>query len=177
MHSSNFKNLQTQLSIEYVVLHSLRWIGSDRRRSQGEADFVIFHPSKGVMVIEVKAGIIDLDTNRNWWQTNRATGERKQLFDPEKQADESKYKFIKVLDGLNCMVCHAVWFPSGSYKPKELPPNYHPDMLLDERDLTTVEASIDEAFSFWSKQLNRTTSLNAALATKNNSAILNVSHS
>lgn len=154
-----FKNLQTQLSDEYVVLHSLRWIGSDRKRSQGEADFAIFHPNKGVIALEVKAGLIDLDENRTWWQTNRNTGIPKAIVDPEKQADESKFKFISVLEGLGCMVCHSVWFPSVSFNPKNLPPNYHPDMLLDEGDLNTISDSIDKVFAYWSKQLSRTTAL------------------
>lgn len=154
-----FESLQKLLPDSYTVLHSLRWIGSNRQRSQGEADFVVFNPDKGVMVIEVKAGIISLDNNRTWYQTNRKTNIKKEMFDPEKQADESKFKLIELLKGLNCMACHAVWFPSVSFNKGTLPPNYHPAMLFDEVSLKEPEKAIKGAFQYWSSQLNRTTNL------------------
>lgn len=155
-----FESLQTQLPNSYTVFHSVRWIGSDRRRSQGEADFIVFHPQKGVLIIEVKAGLIAVDSNRTWYQTNRNTGIEKEIFDPEKQADESKFKFISLLGNINCLVCHAVWFPSVSFPKNNLPPNYHPDMILDGEAILNPEKTIENVFNYWSKQLNRTTQLN-----------------
>ena len=159
-----FESLSTLLPATYTVLHSLRWIGSYRARSQGEADFVVFHPTLGVMVIEVKSGIITLDNNRTWYQTNRKTNIRKEMFDPEKQADESKFKLISILKGTNCLVCHAVWFPSIYFNNASLPPNYHPDMLFDADTLKEPERAITNAFKYWSSQLKRNTDLNKAQA-------------
>lgn len=157
-----FESLQTSLPDAYTVFHSVRWIGSDRKRSQGEADFIVFHPQKGVLIIEVKAGIISVDNNRTWYQTNRNTGIKKEIFDPEKQADESKFKFIALLGNINCLVCHAVWFPSVSFPKNNLPPNYHPDMILDGESVLNPEKAIENVFNYWSKELNRTTQLNKA---------------
>lgn len=157
-----FESLQTSLPDSYTVFHSVRWIGSDRKRSQGEADFIVFHPQKGVLIIEVKAGIISVDNNRTWYQTNRNTGIKKEIFDPEKQADESKFKFIALLGNINCLVCHAVWFPSVSFPKNNLPPNYHPDMILDGESVLNPEKAIENVFNYWSKQLKRTTQLNKA---------------
>lgn len=157
-----FESLQTSLPDNYTVFHSVRWIGSDRKRSQGEADFIVFHPQKGVLIIEVKAGIISVDNNRTWYQTNRNTGIKKEIFDPEKQADESKFKFIALLGNINCLVCHAVWFPSVSFPKNNLPPNYHPDMILDGESVLNPEKAIENVFNYWSKQLKRTTQLNKA---------------
>lgn len=157
-----FESLQTSLPDNYTVFHSVRWIGSDRKRSQGEADFIVFHPQKGVLIIEVKAGIISVDNNRTWYQTNRNTGIKKEIFDPEKQADESKFKFIALLGNINCLVCHAVWFPSVSFPKNNLPPNYHPDMILDGESVLNPEKAIENVFNYWSKELNRTTQLNKA---------------
>ena len=157
-----FESLQTSLPDSYTVFHSVRWIGSDRKRSQGEADFIVFHPQKGVLIIEVKAGIISVDNNRTWYQTNRNTGIKKEIFDPEKQADESKFKFIALLGNINCLVCHAVWFPSVSFPKNNLPPNYHPDMILDGESVLNPEKAIENVFNYWSKELNRTTQLNKA---------------
>ena len=155
-----FESLQSQLPNSYTVFHSVRWVGSDRKRSQGEADFLVFHPQKGVLIIEVKAGIIEVDNNRTWSQTNRNTGLKKVIFDPEKQADESKFKFITLLDNLSCLVCHAVWFPSVTFPRNNLPPNYHSDMVLDGESLLNSEKALDKVFNYWSNQLKRTTQLN-----------------
>lgn len=39
-----------QLSDGYVVFHSFRWLGeSGQYRSEGEGDFIIFHPTKGIL--------------------------------------------------------------------------------------------------------------------------------
>lgn len=51
---------------------------TDFHGSEGEADFVVFHPSKGVLSIEVKAGDIGY-RGGNWIQTNRHTGEESEL--------------------------------------------------------------------------------------------------
>ncbi|MEC5172130.1 nuclease-related domain-containing DEAD/DEAH box helicase [Chryseobacterium nepalense] len=155
-----FEALQTKLSNDYMVFHSVRWIGSDRNRSQGEADYLIFHPQKGLIIIEVKAGIIEVDSNRTWYQTNRNTLVKKEIFDPEKQADESKFKFISLLKTYQIMVCHAVWFPSIEFGNQPLPPNYHKDMLFDIKTLDNPEININIAFEYWLKQTNRKTNIN-----------------
>ncbi len=148
-----FVALSNLLSEEYIVFHSVRWIdNASRNRSQGEADFVIFHQLRGLIVIEVKSGIIEC-SGRQWLQINRTSGFSKQIVDPELQASESKYKFIELLKAahLNCMVCHAVWFPSVDFKPQTLPPNYNPKMLLDKEALINPKNAIENAFEYWSQ--------------------------
>ncbi|MFY0653870.1 MAG: NERD domain-containing protein [Cyclobacteriaceae bacterium] len=145
-----FEALHTLLPTSFTVLHSYRWISSENdRQSQGEADFVVFHPKMGILVIEVKAGIITLE-NRIWNQQNRNTGIKKEIRDPEEQAAASKFKIINFLKGIRgCLVCHAVWFPSVSFRPSELPPNYNSLMLLDESSLSDPEQAIQRAFGYW----------------------------
>lgn len=153
-----YNALRNLLPQTYIVLHSLRWVGGDHQ-AQGEADFVIFHPQKGILVLEVKAGIIEC-VFREWYQTNRNTGEKKLIRDPEEQASGSKFKLINYIQSPNCLVCHAVWFPSIEFKKGNLPPNYEAEMLLDIKALNEPQKYIDIAFDYWSNQLNRTTSLN-----------------
>lgn len=46
-----------KLNNEYRVIHSYRWLGDEtQRRSEGEADFLVIHPVKGILSVEVKAG-------------------------------------------------------------------------------------------------------------------------
>ena len=49
----------SKLNNEYVIFHSYRWLGElNQRRSEGEADFVILHPKKGILSIEVGLPIV-----------------------------------------------------------------------------------------------------------------------
>ena len=42
----------SKLNNEYVIFHSYRWLGElNQRRSEGEADFVILHPKKGILSV------------------------------------------------------------------------------------------------------------------------------
>lgn len=60
-----FEALRTKLGPDYVVFHSVRWndIYSTKRTIWGESDFTIFHPQKGIIVIEVKSGGVEYDGN------------------------------------------------------------------------------------------------------------------
>ncbi len=48
--------LEQQLSDEYTVFHSVRWLVRDIHAGarDGEADFVVAHPRAGILVIEAK---------------------------------------------------------------------------------------------------------------------------
>lgn len=59
------------LDNSYTIFHSFNWVGINDR-TQGEADFVIIHPDKGIMVIEVKSGEVEYK-NGQWLQTNTLT--------------------------------------------------------------------------------------------------------
>jgi Nuclease-related domain len=66
---------------EYYVFHSLRWLGNTQHETQGEADFLIFHPRKGFLAIEVKSGGIRFEDGV-WFQRNRNTNIEKPIADP-----------------------------------------------------------------------------------------------
>jgi len=49
-----YKALQ-ELNDEYRFIHSYRWLGDEsQRHSEGEADFLIIHPAKRILSVEVK---------------------------------------------------------------------------------------------------------------------------
>ncbi|WP_420870669.1 nuclease-related domain-containing protein [Enhygromyxa salina] len=82
------------LSNDVYVFHSLRWIGNPsrgRRCAQGEADFVVFDPRRGILVIEVKGGIIEVE-DRRWFQTNRATGVRGKFGSSEESVGRPRHR-------------------------------------------------------------------------------------
>ena len=67
-------NALSTLPDEYVVFHSVHW---NKARPSGnivwgESDFAVFHPDRGLLVIEVKSGGISCKDGR-WYQTNTLT--------------------------------------------------------------------------------------------------------
>ena len=109
---------------EVVVIHSFRWLHPGNARAltrhlgaQGEGDFVLFDPARGVMVVEVKGG--DIWCQRGEWrQRNRKTG-RVEIIFPETQASDTMHRIrLEVVDRVpeagNLLFCHTVWFPDGA---------------------------------------------------------------
>lgn len=147
----------SKLNNEYVVFHSYRWLGEiNQRRSEGEADFVVLHPQKGILSIEVKAGSIAYN-NGNWIQTNRHTKESK-IIEPVGQAAESQYRIQNYLrrhiNGQIPVVGRAVWFPSVSIHDKiTLPLEVNRDIIFDVGSLDNPAKDLDKAFSYWKLNL------------------------
>lgn len=63
-----------RLNDEYTVFHLYR----GKWRSEGEGDFIVIHPRKGILSIEVKSGSIAYRDGQ-WIQMNRRTGVEKRI--------------------------------------------------------------------------------------------------
>ena len=151
-----YKALQ-KLNNEYRVIHSYRWLGDvAQRRSEGEADFLIIHPAKGILSVEVKAGGVAF-RDGNWIQINRNTGSEK-IMDPFGQAAESQYRVRLLLrnnyHGTVPLIGRAVWFTSVCVdKNLKLPPEAVRDIILDQDSLEEPEKALDAAFGYWQRNL------------------------
>lgn len=146
--------LLQQLPDDYYVFHSTSW-NEQRRKNTfsprkyvqwGEADFTVFHPSRGIIVFEVKDGLISYVRDRGWVQTNRYTGATSTI-DPMDQAEKSKYYFRDqvfkpAFDGyVPFTCCSAVWFTSGdrSRITGSLPLHYQEETTLWANDMASAE--------------------------------------
>lgn len=159
-----YQKLQ-KLPDEYYVFYSTRW--NEKRRSEtmpqrqyiqwGEADFTIFHPKKGIIVFEVKDGIIEYSREKGWTQKNRKTGAKK-CINPLEQAEKSKYYFRELLkqafDGnCPCRMCSAVWFTSSDerFVRGKLPLDYKDELICwgnDLDDINTVKSAIERVYNY-----------------------------
>ena len=147
------------LSDDITIIHSFRWLHPGNAKalaqplgSQGEGDFVLVDPKRGVMVVEVKGGEIWCDDGE-WRQRNRKTGEVK-LINPEAQASKTMFRIrSEVVErcrgSSDVLFCHAVWFPDGAVDRECLPMNCHPSITLDGEDVIQPEAAINRAFAYW----------------------------
>lgn len=146
--------LLEQLPDDFYVLHSTAW-NEQRRRNEfstrkyvqwGEADFTVYHPEKGIIVFEVKDGLISYSREQGWIQINRRTGATSSI-DPMAQAEKSKYYFLDqvfkpAFNGVTPFTfCSAVWFTSGDRNliTGSLPLNYKEETTLWANDLASVE--------------------------------------
>lgn len=148
---------------DVTVLYSLRWVNSGYSKSngrklkpQGEGDFVLIDPNRGILVIEVKGGEVRCELGQ-WFQKNRSTSFEHQIW-PEDQASNTKFRILNELSAKlgisNVLVCHAVWFPDAEVPNRELlPMNYHSDMTLDASHLAQQANAIDCVFQYWKNQI------------------------
>lgn len=146
-----------QLSDDYVVLHSFPWLRPRRDLAneplvEGEADFVILHATRGLLVLEVKGGVPEY-RQRTWY---RGTDEIK---DPFRQATDNLYALLRSVEERSngnlsrrlFTYGHAVIFPHCTYTGP-LPLNTDQRILLDGRNLTTFARAIEDAFGAWTQQ-------------------------
>ena len=80
-----FDAIKNNLSDEWKVFHSFDYLTRDlnRKRWDGEIDFLLYHPNHGFLVIEVKGGAIS-HRDGCWYQEDRQ-------IEPIKQALRNKY--------------------------------------------------------------------------------------
>jgi hypothetical protein len=65
-----FERVRAALPPEYRLYPNVAWIGrtaGHRGLRDGEADLLVAHPDRGILVVEVKAGQIARDEHGRWW--------------------------------------------------------------------------------------------------------------
>lgn len=134
---------------EVFVYHSYPWIHEDDGvLREGEVDFIILDPVRGMLVVEVKGadtargeGLEYVPSERQWYRT--LPGRRsKRITNPFVQAREGSHfmaerirqRSFATLKEIPCPYGHAVVFPDCEYDGT-LPPEAHRDILLTAKDL------------------------------------------
>jgi hypothetical protein len=129
----------------WIVLHSLA-IADHVRQVEGEADFVIVVPDRGVLVVEVKSHHTIDRLNDGRWKLGTATPTSRGPFQQASEAMHSLREFLRKrnVDLRSIPVMSAVWFTHVRARMM-LPPNpeWHEWQVLDSEDLrTNVPAAI-----------------------------------
>ncbi|WP_168189889.1 NERD domain-containing protein [Brevundimonas sp. SGAir0440] len=146
---------QTRLGDDYLVFHSFPWLAPERDDltspvREGEADFVLLHREKGMLVIEAKGGEVVL-RNRQWSRLVGG-GRLKDLRDPAQQvrrAARALRKRIELICGetiyQKVRFATAVAFPHCVFRdtpPADLPAR----TIMTMDDLADIENAIDRAY-------------------------------
>jgi len=128
--------LNAALSPKWTVYYSRPWLGLTPTGAErdGECDFVIAHPDRGVLMVEVKGGGITYDPLTDSWQSRDRHGIRHRIKDPVHQARSAKHELLKKVQQIRgwpekfIRFSHGVIFPGvkappgdlGADRPKEL---------------------------------------------------------
>lgn len=152
-----FYALKDLLSDEYTVFHSIPMYREHEKAGgliDGEIDFLLAHPNKGLVVMEVKGGGISHDASSGIWATTDSQGIMHEIKDPFEQA--KNYKYLLIHDLRECTltknykypVGHAVWFPDLDLKARSLGLSVQiKKITLDANDLSTAHESVSRMFN------------------------------
>jgi hypothetical protein len=123
-----YARLEECLDEKYHVFYSRPWLGlnPDGSEVDGECDFVIAHPDKGFLALEVKGGGISYDPRTEKWQSTDRWKFRHNIKNPVLQAMASKHEILKNLKKSELWTSrwigarHGVIFPDSSEKKEGL---------------------------------------------------------
>jgi hypothetical protein len=147
--------LRDQLGDDYAVLHSYPWLRPWRGDAllEGEADFVVVHPQRGMLVLEVKGGDVRHDGRR--WFRDTSNGP-KEFQDPFAQARRNMHALLDIVSersrkrlGKGDMAHgYAVVFPHLDYDGSP-PPHADKAIVISRKHLPMIAQAVEAAYSAW----------------------------
>lgn len=150
-----YKALYEQLPDNWLVVHSLEFVKkTSQYNSHGdrEADFVIFAPEYGVLVIEVKGGGIECDgQTRQWYSIDRYQNKH-EIKNPLIQAKDAKYEIrnhLKQMGQRNILLAHGALFPDISNINALSNPATPNNILGGSDKLSDLKTWIISIFQYW----------------------------
>lgn len=150
--------LLAQLPDDFTVFCNRRW--HVRSRSGGapkpaEADFLVAHPDRGILVLEVKGGVIRRDPVTDRWYSNDKSLDP----DPFKQVQRTRYLLAQMLDdsgstGIGFPLGEVVAFPDGLVAKGEVPAALLPERIIGSEDLDDLAAAVERCFELFALRDN-----------------------
>lgn len=165
------KNLIERLPSDCTVYHSYPWLRLERNQykpenqvlQEGEADFLIIWPERGVLILEVKGGNIRFENGQMQWFSQDYYGRSHQIKDPFKQASRNLHAIENIIkkkvfsnQPLPFAYGYAVCFPDLVYKGG-MAPGSDPNIVIDLSDFltnTSFSDAIANALNKWNRAAN-----------------------
>lgn len=151
-----FYALKDLLSDEYTVLHSVPVYLKENQGSKllnGELDFLILHPEKGMLIVEVKGGGISRDASTGKWSSIDSKGELHTIKDPFEQGKKYAYAISHLVERekstrkYDYPFFHAVWFPDVETTGSSLGISDNLHMItLGKQDLDQTATAVPRVF-------------------------------
>lgn len=138
-----YRKLDFALEDDWSVYYSRPWWGLSRTGGEidGEADFVVAHPDRGVLFVEVKGGLVTYDPSTSRWTSRDRMGIRHGIKDPMHQAMQSKHQLLRKFQAAagwpaqRVRLRHGVIFPDCQPEEDGLIGGYEQELFCFSTDL------------------------------------------
>lgn len=119
-----YDRLEQVLPDGWVVWYSRPWLGltSTGAERDGEADFIIAHPDRGYLSLEVKGGEISYDPTSDHWTSRDRAGIIHTIKNPIAQARSSKHEMLKKLKAARGWIERRIRIRHGVVLPDSIVP-------------------------------------------------------
>lgn len=159
---ATYEALREQLDGDWSVFAWAGWVHQRRGdgATTGEADFVLAHPEHGVIVLEVKGGVLRVDDGR--WSSTSMSGQVHPLArSPVVQAHENRRAVERKLrehpdwPGDGIPFAHAVVFPDCALPDHAVGADAPRDILLPYGDLGRLTERLLAVARYWARSDGR----------------------
>ena len=145
---------------DFRIYHRKTWYSFDGHEGvrEGEADFLVLHPELGMLVLEVKGGLIGFDGRTGAWTSTSRNGTVYDIKDPFQQAQKSIKAIVRKAEGLSFegqampdfVHGHAVVFPDCDFAAGADAVSTPRRLVIDAADLARdAEGRLREVFRLW----------------------------
>ena len=149
-----FEILEKELDDDYIVFHSAWWQAVKYVIEDREGDFIIVHPEKGILILEVKGGNISYDSmNKSWYQNQFIM--KKSPFEQAREIRHAFINFLKKCSNLSTVcIGQCVAFPDVDAVENGLPSEAPRNILLLRPQLKNINKHIFSIFDYYSANRN-----------------------
>jgi hypothetical protein len=144
-----YRACEEQLGDEWTVMYEQRWYGLRNGRNQrGEADFLMFSPSAGAFVVEVKGGEVIGVENGEWYTVPHGTSTKVKIKNPFTQAADSKSVLWDLMREhlpdlrLKGELGHMVVFP-GHVQHGDMSMQARRQLICDRQDMKSLQETMN----------------------------------
>src|SRR5450759_3643108 len=146
---------------EYRIYHSVAYClapGTGVPAREGEIDFLLLHPERGMLALEVKGGRIAWDGREQRWTSTDRNEVVHEIQDPFRQAQQNVKNLVKEIETRHVLGGeppkfvhgHGVVFPDCEYTIDREPLAASSDLVIDASDLAgDLEARIERLYAYW----------------------------
>lgn len=149
-----FHEFRAQLPSDWIVMHGVTWLNRRRTKDfRGEADFVIIHPQRGVLVLEVKGGRIEGEWHDDAWRSTDRLGNVHAIKNPVKQVTGAMFDLRTKLQEAPATrpftyptYC-GIAVPDVLASKQQFGIDWKRDLVIDSSDLPRLVSAIERMFS------------------------------
>jgi hypothetical protein len=159
-----FCEFKDQLPDDYAVIYSKAWVDFEQQQlsdKQGECDFIILHPARGLLFVEAKSGTkFSGCENDDFW----ISGKGIRITNPFKQANKNRFAVVKYLKARMVDFCFphniALAFPEAQSISLSGMNAIRPEMLILVSDLDRLRSKVEVAINAFRGSLKNPVSNN-----------------